>query len=347
MTIEDRKDDHIDICLNNEVRVSHNHWNDVHLVHQAIPACDLEDIDLSTKFLGRSLSAPLLISAMTGGSKKAEKYNRILAKAAEEFNIGFGVGSQRAGLERSDLEGSYSLVKEFNIPLTLGNLGAPQLSRKPGKKSPEFGIKDVQRAIDMIGADAICIHLNYLQEVIQPKGDTNVEGFMENLMDISKQFKVIIKETGAGISREIALQVKEAGVSAIDIGGASGTSFSAVESYRSKNGEKRSARIGRTYWDWGIPSPVSLRLANVGIPMIATGGLTSGLDLVKALSLGADLGGMAWPLLKPASISYDALKMEIEMVIEEIRVGIFLSGASSVKDMSSKQIISETYKKHL
>ncbi|MGA1872422.1 MAG: type 2 isopentenyl-diphosphate Delta-isomerase [Thermoplasmatota archaeon] len=339
MTIEERKNDHIDICLRENVRTTYNHWDDVILVHQAIPMCDLEEIDISTSFLGRELSAPLMISAMTGGSSKAKEYNRLLARAAEEFGIGFGVGSQRAGLETKEHESSYSVVKEFEVPLVLGNLGAPQFSLAPGKGRSQYSIVEAKRALEMIGGDALCIHLNYLQEVVQPEGDTNAKGLLDNLKDLSKELKIVVKETGAGISRETAISLKEAHVSAIDVGGSSGTSFAAVESYRDPGGLTDSRRAGITYWDWGIPSPASLVMANVGLPMIGSGGLRNGHDVVRAISMGADLGGMAWPLLMQASKGYDALRGEISRIIEEIRIGFFLSGIGSIKDRSRSRYI--------
>jgi isopentenyl-diphosphate delta-isomerase len=337
--IQKRKNDHIDICLTKDVRTSYNHWDDVHLNHQAIPRCDLDEIDLKTEFLGKQLSAPLVIAAMTGGSNKADAYNKNLAKAAEEFGIGLGVGSQRAGIEKKEYEGSYTVVRDHNIPLVLANLGAPQFAFVGRSGRKQYGIDEVKKALEMIGADAVCIHFNYLQEVIQPEGDTNVKGLIENLNEVSKRFKVIAKETGAGFSRETALIFKGAGVAALDVGGASGTSFSAVESYRGRDDINSAKRPGVTYWDWGIPTPITIMISQVGLPIIGTGGLRNGLDVVKALALGADLGGMAWPLLKPASKGYDDLKNEIKTILDEIRIGIFLSGATGTADIKDTKPI--------
>jgi isopentenyl-diphosphate delta-isomerase len=270
---------------------------------------------------------------MTGGSRKAREYNDVLARGASELGIGLGVGSQRAGIEKPEYSDSYSIVKEYDVPLVLANLGAPQFAGS--KNGEKYGIEQVEAAIDMIEADAICIHMNYLQEVVQPEGDTYVQDLLGSLTDISKHTKVIIKETGAGISREAALRFKEIGVAALDIGGASGTSFSAVESYRSNDPSGKAERIGNTFREWGIPSPVSLRLSMVGIPVIASGGIRNGHDIVRALAMGADLGGMAWPLLEPASKGFDHLKRELEFIIEEVRIGLFLSGATSIGDVSS------------
>ncbi len=327
MDIRERKDDHVKICLEKDVRTTYDHWDDVHLIHSAIPKVNLSDIDLTSEFLGHPLKAPLIISAMTGGTKRAEELNRLLARAAEEFGLGFGIGSQRAGLERPELEGSYSVVKEYDIPLVLGNVGAPQVANNDRYVIDE---SQVQRALDMIDAHAICIHLNYLQEVVQPEGETNVEGFLENLRLLSKKNTVVAKETGAGFSREIALTLKEAGVSAIDTAGASGTSFAAVESYRRGSDDDRTKRLGETFWDWGLPSPVSVTSCRVGIPIIASGGIRNGMDIVRAMSIGGDVAGMAFPILKAASRGYDELHNELEHILDEIRASLFLTGVSSV-----------------
>jgi len=332
MTIDERKNDHIDICLEKNVRTTTDHWDDVFVIHQAVPSIDLADVDLSTELLGKKLEAPLIISAMTGGSSRAGKYNELLARAASEFQIGMGVGSQRAALEKPEYAPSFSVVRDFDIPLVLGNIGAPQLSKSDGRgrnKGRELGLEEVLTAVDMVGGDGICVHLNYLQEAIQPEGETNVSGLLEKIRSISSRVPVVAKETGAGISREAAIELREAGVRAIDIGGASGTSFAAVESYRSGKDRKDVGRIGHTYWDWGIPAPVSVRMARVGLPVIATGGIRNGLDITRALSIGADTCGMAWPLLVAASKGYDELRSELYSIIEEVRMGLFLSGGVS------------------
>jgi isopentenyl-diphosphate delta-isomerase len=332
MAIDERKNDHIDICLEKDVRTTVDHWDDVFVLHQAIPSLDLAEIDLSASLLGKKLNAPLVISAMTGGSSKAGKYNELLAKAASEFQIGLGVGSQRAGIEKTEHVHSYSLVKEYDIPLVLGNIGAPQISRPAKGEKNQYrtlGPDDLVSALEMVSGDGICIHLNYLQEAVQPEGETIISGLLENIKTITSRVPVVAKETGAGISREAAIELKEAGVKAIDVGGASGTSFAAVESYRRMTGSKDVRRIGRTYWDWGIPTPVSVRMAQVGLPIIATGGIRNGLDVTRAISIGADVCGMAWPILMAASEGYDELRSVLASIIEEIRIGLFLSGAES------------------
>lgn len=330
MTIEGRKDDHIRICLEEDVQATRNYWDDIIIPHRAIPRDDLQEIDLSTELLGRKLSAPLIISAMTGGTKQAERYNGLLAEVASEFGIGLGVGSQRAGIEKKEHRPSYEIVRDFDIPLVLGNLGAPQLSSSI--RDGRYGHKDIVSAVEMVGAHGICIHLNYLQEVIQPEGDCFVKGIRDSIKELSVEFKIIAKETGAGISREDALFLKRSGISAIDVGGMSGTTFSGVESYR-EDPTGRASRMGRTLWNWGIPTPVSLIEADVGLPLIGTGGLRNGLDVARAITLGATTGGMAWTILKAASKGYERLKAEISSIIEEIRAVMFLSGVSNVSEL--------------
>ncbi|MFW3147123.1 MAG: type 2 isopentenyl-diphosphate Delta-isomerase [Thermoplasmatota archaeon] len=327
MTIEKRKDDHIRICLEKDVQVTHNHWDDVLLLHQSVPECDLDSIDLTTEIMGRKLKAPLVISSMTGGSPRAKEINEVLARAASEFGIGMGVGSQRAGIEKRDRRDSYAVVKEYDVPLMLSNLGAPQFAKE--YEGGPYGLDQVMTAMEMVGAHAACIHFNYLQEMVQPEGDTYIDGVLENLIPIAGELPLIAKETGAGTSREAALKFKEAGFKAIDVGGASGTSFAAVESFRGGEDEMRTSRLGNTFWNWGIPTPVSIILSKVGLPLIATGGVRNGQDAVKALSMGASAAGMAWHLLIPASRGYGELKKELSMIISEVRAALFLSGAPS------------------
>ncbi len=338
MDIRKRKDDHITICLERNVMAVRNHWDDVMLVHEAVPSRDLEDIELGTELLGRKLSAPLIIAAMTGGSRRAGSYNKLLARAAEEHGIGLGVGSQRAGLEEGRFIGSYTVVRDYEVPLLLGNLGAPQASSgpKPDRQGGvPFDTALFERARDMIGAHAVCLHLNYLQEVVQPEGETNAGSLLENIRNISGKVKLVAKETGAGISRGCALSLKSAGVSAIDVGGLSGTSFSAVESFR-HDPTGRASRFGTTFREWGLPTPVSVIVADVGLPLIATGGLRTGLDIARSLSLGASASGMAWTLLRAASKGYDRLSDEIGTILDELRAAVFLSGASSVREMGHR-----------
>jgi isopentenyl-diphosphate delta-isomerase len=337
LTIEKRKEDHIEICLGKHVLADRNWWDDVFIDHAAIPACDLDEIDLEVRFLGRVLSAPMIVSAMTGGSRKAKRYNGLLARAASDFGLGMGVGSQRAGIENEERRPSYTIIRDFDIPLVLANIGAPQLTDglAPGKGGRlERARNAISSAEEMIGAHATCVHLNYLQEVVQVEGECVVRGFPESVRDLSKDFKLIGKETGAGIGGRSARKIKELGFKAIDVGGLSGTSFSAVESFRDTKGPGRAMRLGRTFWNWGIPTPVCVVESRVGLPMIATGGLRNGLDVGRALALGADCGGMARTLLIAASKGYPALRDEVSRILDELRAVIFLSGSSKASEMS-------------
>jgi isopentenyl-diphosphate delta-isomerase len=321
-----RKRDHLRICRESHVEAGFSGFSDVRLVHAALPECSLSEIDTTVRFLGHRFASPLFIAAMTGGHREAIPINRNLAAAAERAGIGMGVGSQRAALEDPDLEDSFTVVREAAPRAFLcANLGVVQLR--------DHGIEWAERAVEMIDAQAICIHLNFLQEAIMPEGDHDARGCLEALGTLCREFPVpvIVKETGAGISAETARRLWAAGVSAIDIGGLGGTSWAKVECIRSP--ESPSARMGNRFMDWGIPTVVSLsEVAGTG-PVIATGGVRSGLDLAKALALGADLCGMALPLLAPAMESEEKVSGEIDGFTRELAVAMFLSGARTVKSM--------------
>jgi isopentenyl-diphosphate delta-isomerase len=332
--IERRKSDHVEICANEDMGTSYVYWDDVRLVHDALPEIDLDDIDVSITLFGRRLSAPIIISAMTGGYGKARDINRSLAAVAEKFGIGLGVGSQRAALENPELAETYSVIKEFEIPLRIGNLGLPQLVPQ-GLRAP-LTVDDGRAAMDMIDAHVLAIHLNYLQEVVQPEGDTNAKGGAKAIGKLASELPVIAKETGAGVSRDAALRLKEAKVLGLDVGGLGGTSFSAVEYFRARSaGDATRANIGQTFWDWGIPTPVSTVVANVGLPIIATGGLRSGLDVARAISIGASCGGMAGRLLPAALEGEDALSLEVKTIIDELKAAMFLVGAKDLAELAA------------
>ncbi|MCK5548233.1 MAG: type 2 isopentenyl-diphosphate Delta-isomerase, partial [Thermoplasmata archaeon] len=281
----ERKKDHIDIVLNEDVKSEHNYWDDIKLVHQALPELDLDEIDTSVELFGKELHAPLIISAMTGGFEDAKTINKNLAEAASELRIGMGVGSQRAALEDDKWEETYGVVKDFDVPLMIANLGAPQFIRQ--KDREPYGLDEAVKAMEMVDADILAIHLNYLQEVVQPEGDSFGKGCLLAIKKLALKLPILVKETGAGISNELAVELKKCGVIGIDVGGLGGTSFSAVEYYRAKNmDDKKRSKVGSTFWNWGIPTPVSLVLADVGLPLIATGGVRSGLDVARAVVLG-------------------------------------------------------------
>ncbi|MCD6383209.1 MAG: type 2 isopentenyl-diphosphate Delta-isomerase, partial [Thermoplasmata archaeon] len=281
---QERKEDHLRICINEDVSSSRNYWDDVYLVHRALPEVNVDEVDLTTEIFGKKLSAPIIISAMTGGSPSVTHINENIARVASDLGIAMGVGSQRAAILDRSLRGSFEVVKDYSPPLVLANLGMPQfLDQGDGKP---FGVEEAREAMEMVGADILAIHLNFLQEFVQPEGDRRTEGATERLKELAKEVPIVVKETGAGISRDTALLLKKAGVKGIDVGGLSGTSFSAVEYYRAlEAGDDVKAHIAKVFWDWGIPTPVSLVRASVGIPLIATGGLRHGLDVARALSL--------------------------------------------------------------
>ena len=337
--IINRKEEHLRICLENDVAGGDNLWDDLQYVHESIPEFDMDEIDLSVELFGKRLKAPIIISGMTGGCESGRQVNENLATAAEELGIGMGVGSQRAALEQSDLVDSYSIIREHDIPFVYGNIGAPQLIAQDDGHDP-VDVEAGRKAMEMIGADMLAIHLNYLQEIAQPEGDLKARGVLQAITDLASELPILAKETGAGISRNTALQLKDAGVLGFDVGGAGGTSFSAVEVYRAMDAKDHlRERLGRTFWDWGIPTPVSVELAQVGLPIIATGGLRSGLDVARAITLGADAGGFANQLLRSALEGPEEVIREIELIREELKVTMFLTGARDVGELHSRNLI--------
>lgn len=326
MTSE-RKLEHLLLCANCDVEYRKSTgFEDIELIHKALPEVNMEEIDISVELFGKKLEAPLIITAITGGHPAATKINSELAKTADKMNIGMGVGSQRAAVEIPELISTYSVVRE-NAPDTLiiGNIGAPQ-------------IQYAKQAAEMIEADALAVHLNILQEAIQPEGDIDATGYISSIEKVTEliDMPVIAKETGAGISRECAMALEKAGVSAIDVAGSGGTSWAAVETYRAKD-----PYLGNLYWDWGIQTAVSTVevCESVNIPVISSGGIRSGLEAAKALALGAECAGMALPLLKDAYIGQDALTKSIEQFKESLKVAMLLVGASNIKELRKSNFI--------
>jgi isopentenyl-diphosphate delta-isomerase len=339
--IESRKDEHVRLALEKNVAASFNYWDNVSLVHNALPEINKSEVDFSVEFLGKQLDAPLLISGMTGGYSKAKKINENLATAAEKYQLAMGVGSQRAGLNTSRLKDTYSVVKDFDIPLRIGNIGASQLVLWGHDKTVSF----VSEMAEMIDADAIAICLNFLQEVIQFEGEAHAKGTLDAIQQLAEaiDIPIIVKESGAGISYEVADRLSKTNIASIDIGGMGGTSFAAIEHYRAKmHFDRLHARGGKTFWDWGIPTPQSLvevrDAVDEDFPVIASGGIRHGLDAAKALSLGADLVGMANALLKPASKSEKDTLFEIDAVIKELRAAMFLTGCEHVDSLQFVEV---------
>lgn len=335
-----RKADHIRISLNENVqaRKATTGLDDIFFIHKALPEIDKEKIDLSTTVLGHKFAAPLMVGAVTGGTQEALKINATIAEAVEELGLGMGVGSQRAAIEDKKLEKTFAIVrKKAPTAFLIANIGGVQFTNG-------YGLKEVKKAIEMIEADAIAIHLNSLQEAVQPEGQTNFKGILEKLSEITKELDkpVIAKETGAGIASEEAKKLEDAGVKGIDISGAGGTSWAAVEYYRAK-GRNNSfqRRLGDVFWDWGIPTAVSVVEVSqtVNTHVIASGGIRDGVDVAKSVALGASLTSFSQPMLEAAVKGTDETKTVLSLLIDELRTAMFLVGAESVKSLRKTPIV--------
>ncbi|MGI0055415.1 MAG: type 2 isopentenyl-diphosphate Delta-isomerase [Thermoplasmata archaeon] len=334
LDLSHRKAEHVKVVLGKNVEGRYRYWNDIQLIHNALPEIDFADIDLSTQLLGKTLKAPLVITGMTGGFPDAAKINENLAHAAADLGIAMGVGSERAAILKGQYPESYSCVARYSVPLKFANIGAPQLIEQ-GPGAAGIGLEAARGAMELIHADLLAIHLNFLQEMVQPEGDRRAQGCLAQIATLAKTFPVLAKETGAGISQSVGERLRTAGVRGFDVSGTGGTSFAAVEHYRAVDqGAEREARVGKVFWDWGLPSPVSVReTIPLGLPVIASGGIRSGLDIARALALGASAAGTAGGILRAASQGFEQTKLELEQIIYELRVGMFLSGARNVAEM--------------
>ncbi|ADN50800.1 type 2 isopentenyl-diphosphate Delta-isomerase [Vulcanisaeta distributa] len=334
--IESRKDDHIRIASGQNVEEGNNLFNEVQLIHMALPEIDLDDVDTSITIFNKRLSFPFIIGAMTGGTETAEKINTILAKCAEEYGIGMYVGSQRVAIVKPETARSFRVVAE-NAPtaLKIANLGAPQVSRLDEKVLSDW----VSQAIDMINADAIAIHLNPAQEVFQPEGEPWFRGVIDKLRFIKRVANrpLIVKEVGNGISMEVAKAlVSKVGPDAIDVAGTGGTSFIRIESIRAGTTDEADVFSG-----WGIPTAISIcevRSVYNGV-IIASGGIRSGLDGAKAIAIGANAFSMSRPLLLAALKGYDEAKRFIGKLLREFKIAMFLTGSRSVDELGKAPIV--------
>ena len=336
-TIESRKHEHVELALSGESQSRRSAlWEDVRLVPVSVPDIGPAGVDLSVDFLGRRLATPLVISGMTGGHARALEINRNLAVAAEEIGLAIGTGSQRAALVDPSLVETYSVVRA-HAPgaFVIGNIGMGQLISQD--EEPPMGRGQIERAVSMIEADALAVHLNAVEELIQPEGDRNMTDLRAGIADAVtwSPVPVVAKETGAGMAGETAMELADLGVSALDVGGAGGTSFARIEALRAEAmGDTTGVRIGRTFADWGVPTVLSLIEARAaGLPLIGTGGVRNGLHAAKALALGASLVGMGGPFIRAALEGPGAVIAEARLVLEELRVAMVLTGVVDVQGL--------------
>ena len=329
-SIASRKADHIQINLEHDVQSGLTTGLERYaLVHQAAPELDLAAVETGVTLFGKTLRAPFVISSMTGGTARARTLNRRLAAAAQHAGLAMGLGSQRAALERPELVSTFQVRDVAPDILLLANLGAVQLN---------YGctVDDCRRAVQMIGADALILHFNPLQEAVQPDGDTNFAGLLSKVEAVCRALHaegvpVIAKEVGWGFSEQAARQLAAAGVAALDVAGAGGTSWTQVEMYRARTALQR--RIAAAFVNWGIPTSEAIqnaRRAAPHLPVIASGGLHSGLDAAKCLALGASACGLAGPLLKAAAVSRAALDETLQQLERELRIAMFAAGCGAL-----------------
>ncbi len=323
-----RKDDHIRINLEEDVTFAQltTGLERYRFTHQALPELDLAEVDVRAAFLGKSLAFPLLIASITGGSEQTARLNQILAEAAQVYGLGMGLGSMRAALERPEMAWTFQVRKYAPDILLLANLGAVQLNYG-------YGPEHCQRAVELTAADGLILHLNPLQEALQPEGDTRFSGLLSKIEAVCRALEVpvIVKEVGWGLSEAAARRLCAAGVAALDVAGAGGTSWSQVELHRSQTEAQR--EVAATFREWGIPTAEAIlrvRRAAAAIPLIASGGLRDGVQIAKALALGADLASMAAPLLRAAAQSPETLHMRLEIIRRQLQIAMFVAGAGNI-----------------
>ncbi len=336
--MEKRKNDHLRICLQQEVEFESltAGFERYRLVHQALPEIASDAVDLSTSFLGRRLRAPLLISPMTGGTPAAREINHRLAMAAETLGIAMGVGSQRAAIEDPALAETYRVRDVAPNIILLANLGAVQLNYG-------YGLDECQRAVEMIEADALVLHLNPVQEFFQNEGNHDFTRLLPHIEEICRRlgWPVIVKEVGWGLAPNLVLALLAAGVAAVDVAGAGGTSWGRVEAYRSPSGRMRS--LAAAFDRWGTPTAEAIREARLAAgeeaTIIGSGGIRDGLQAAKALALGANLVGMALPLLRPATVSTEAVIEHLELIISELRLAAFATASPTVEALRRSRLV--------
>lgn len=337
-SISERKEDHIRINLDQDVRSGlSTGLENYRFIHQALPELDLEDIKLDLYLFGKKISAPLFISSMTGGTESARLINQNLALAAQKTGIPMGLGSQRAALENPKLEDTFQIRDLAPDIMLFANLGAIQLN---------YGLStsDCQRAVDMVQADALILHLNPLMEAVMGEGDTRFSGLINKIGEVCAKLEVpvIVKEVGWGISILAAQMLADAGVAAIDVAGAGGTSWSEVEMHRAES--KQARQIASTFVNWGIQTTeciLNIKEKHPEMTILASGGLKNGLDISKTIALGASMGGLAGPFLKAASVSEDIVTAEINRIKREIQISMFGAGVGNIKSLAEIELIKD------
>lgn len=326
-TIGQRKADHLTLCATDEVafRGTTTLLEQVRLVHDALPDLDADALDTSTTILGKRLRAPIVIAAMTGGTEKAGQVNTELARIAEERGYGFGLGSQRAMHMRPDAKPTYAVRAVAPTTLLLGNVGVVQ--------ARAMSTDEIEALVRGVGADALCVHLNPAMELVQPGGDRDFSGGLETIARLVRELSVpvVVKETGCGLSRSVARRLASVGVRHVDVSGAGGTSWVGVETKRAEAaGDEPSRALGTKLWDWGIPTGASVAmLAPFGFDtLVATGGVGSGLDVARAIALGASAGGIARPALMALEAGgRDGAIAFLAAVEAELRAVMLLTGS--------------------
>jgi isopentenyl-diphosphate delta-isomerase len=334
--IDQRKADHIKINLEQDVRSALTSGLErYHFTHEALPELDLNRIDTTLSLFGKQLASPTLVSSMTGGTAEAETINLRLAEAAQECGVAMGVGSQRAAIEHPQQASTFQVRRVAPDILLFANLGAVQFNYG-------YGVDQCRQAVDMIGADALYLHLNPVQEAVQDAGDTNWIGIAKKIEEVCKKLEVpvIAKEVGWGISERTAKILSDCGVAAIDVAGAGGTSWSQVEMHRAPDEFTR--QLAATFVGWGIPTAESILNVKKAVPdmkIFASGGIKDGLDIAKCIALGATLGGMAGNFLKAAAISTEKTVDMMKLTKRQIEVTMFASGSENLKALQSKKLL--------